>query len=179
MNRLFVAAALVASLRGAAGAAQVSLTRLPGGGHRIEAEFQVAASSGLVTEVLGDYGRIDEFVSSVVESVVLQRNADGALVAQRAEGKLFFFTKAVDVVLRVRERPGRLDFEDVSGKDFERYAGSWDVSPAPDGSLVSYRLEAKLKSGGEGRFARFALRRGASKLIDQLRAEILRRAAAR
>ena len=70
----------------------------------------------------------------------------------------------------------RIAFHDVLGKDFRSYAGEWRI--ASDSTLiqVDYELEAEFNSAIMRSFCRGAMRRAAEDLLEQVRAEMMRRA---
>lgn len=140
--------------------------------------FQVAASSAAVWSVLTDYDHIDRFVSSMRESRVVETRPDGTyVVEQQAVGSVLFFSRKVRVRLAVRRSDAELNFADLGHADFRCYAGSWTTRPLGSGTEVTYRLEAEPDFLAPSVLMRRGLARGAKDLLDQVRAEIVRRAA--
>jgi hypothetical protein len=162
-------------------AVTLTLADLGQGGYRVTGEFDVPARQSLAWAVLSDYDRIGDFVSSVRKSVILERGPDHVLLEQEGSGKVFIFSKRVHVVLHVTEEDKQaIVFHDVSGRDFSRYDGRWDVTRTNDNAThVSYVLNATLKSRKPGFLVRGSMQESARGLLEQVRAEIVRRTPAR
>jgi hypothetical protein len=78
------------------------------------AEFE--GEIGRTWQVLTDYGRIAEFVPSLQVSRVISRGLNSAVVEQRGEARLLFFSYPINVRLAVTERPHeRVESRAVSG----------------------------------------------------------------
>jgi hypothetical protein len=177
-----IAAALLALVSGAArvfaAPAEVGLKRLPGAAYELHGEFTVAASTAVIWGVLTDYEGIPSYVSSMRSSRVLETRADGSLlVEQKAVGGMFFLKRTVTILLEVRRGEGSLEFEDVGREDFWRYEGGWTTKPAATGVLVSYSLIAQPDFAAPTMIMSRVMKRGARDLLDEVRAEILRREA--
>lgn len=169
-------AATVCAGQAALAESALSMEEPSRGVYSLEGFFSVDASSATAWSVLTDYDGIAGFVSSMRRSRVLERRADGVLVEQEAYGRIFLFSRRVRVLLRVRERPlEEIAFEDISREDFDFYAGSWSIEGAGPSLRVLYRLEAKRRFAAPEFIARGMFRRNAQALLDQVRAEILRR----
>ena len=144
--------------------------------YTVEGVFQVKASSTSVWNVLTDYDHIARFVPSMRQSRVVETRPDGSsLVNQEAVGSVLFFSKAVHVRLDVRRDDEALRFEDLLHKDFRRYAGSWTARTVGEQVEVTYRLEAEPDFMAPSTLMRRGLKRGAKDLLNQVRAEIVRR----
>src|SRR5688500_14248021 len=88
------------------------------GDYRVEGGFEVEASSAAAWAVLTDYDRIDEFVSSLRESRLVERSSGAAVVDQEALAGFLVFGREVRVRLRVEERAGEhILFEDTLRRD--------------------------------------------------------------
>ncbi len=174
-------AAMLAVLTGAASGAfasetRVSLRLLPDKTYEVSGDFIVDASTATIWGVLTDYNHIPAFVSSMRSSRVRQDRGDGSLlVEQKAVGDMFFFSKTMRILLEVRRRPDELRFTDVGGQDFRVYDGTWEARPTSDGVGVSYRLRVEPNFLAPAFILSRAVKRGARNLLDQVRAEILRR----
>jgi carbon monoxide dehydrogenase subunit G len=180
MTRLRRAAALLALALGAApaiaGAVEVKVTRGPGKGYSITGSFTVQASSSAVWAVLTDYDRIGDFVKEMRRSKLVTSRADGLkIIEQETVGSALIFSRVVRVVLEIRREPGRLLFKDVGREDFRDYSGSWSVASVPPGTEVVYHLDALPDFKIPSFMMRSGMKRGARKLLDQVRAEIERR----
>jgi hypothetical protein len=158
----------------------MTIADLGQGGYNVSGMFDVEAPSSLAWAVLSDYERIGDFVSSVRRSSVLERGPDYAVVEQEGSGKVFVFSKRVRVTLRVTEKPPRtIAFRDVSGMDFSAYDGQWDISEKDGVTHVGYMLNATLRSRKPAFLVRGGMQGSARELLEQVRTEILRRAATR
>lgn len=148
------------------------------GGCRVRGSFQAPVSRAVAWSVLTDYDHIGDFVSSVRSSRI-ERAADGRrLLRQDAVGKAFLLHPRIQVLLEIREDPGRrIAFHDVLGKDFRAYAGEWRIAADSSAMLVEYELAAEPRSAMGRALCRGMLRHTAQDLLEQVRAEILRRAA--
>jgi carbon monoxide dehydrogenase subunit G len=145
---------------------------------RLEGRFTTAASSATAWSVLTDYDHISAFVTSMRSSRVKARGDGYLLVEQESVAKMLWFQRKLDVVLKVREEPPRfIAFEDVSKTSFARYEGSWTLQDTPAGREVIYRLT--VKGGLIGLVARSRSQSMVKELLEQVRAEIGRREAAR
>lgn len=159
--------------------ARVDVERRDDGLFAIDGRFSVCASTAAAWSVITDYAGIPTFVTSMKKSRVTGALSDGTLIVeQTAVGRMFLISKTLHVKLEVRRDPGRMTFEDVGRADFWIYSGSWSVHAAPDGCEVRYRLLAQPDFPAPGFLLGGAMRRGARELLDQVRAEIQRRAAA-
>ena len=145
---------------------------------RLEGRFMTAAPLATAWSVLTDYDHIPAFVASMRSSRVKARGDGYLLVEQESVARMLWFQRKLDVVLKVREDPPRsIAFEDVSKASFERYEGSWTLQDTPAGREVIYRLT--VKGGLIGLVARSRSQGMVRELLEQVRAEIVRRAAAR
>ncbi len=99
------------------------------------------------------------------------------MLKQRARGKLFVFSKHIEVLLSVIEIPmTQITFEDVSSKDFYSYQGSWEIQGEGAGPFdVVYRLNARRKFSAPGFLAKTAFKNNVESLLNEVRMEIVRR----
>jgi carbon monoxide dehydrogenase subunit G len=179
-GRMAAAGALLLLLLPVAGAAGVVTVEVDSaaGSCGVRGRFHVALPPPAAWAVVTDYDHIPEFVPSMVSSRT-ERQPDGRLlVRQTAKGGVFIFRRRVNVLLELEEEPGRrIGFRDVLGKDFKHYVGEWRIEADSLGTNVRYALEAEPKSVPRA-LCRSVLRRTAKDLLQQVRVEILRRAAA-
>jgi len=144
----------------------------------LDRTLALAAPPARAWAVLTDYAGMPAFIRSMVSSTELERSGGKALVAQVAEGRLLFFSRRLTVVLRVREdRERTIAFEDVSHASFVSYRGSWTVSPAGAGAVLRYVLDAEPSFWLPGFLLDAFVRHAVDDLLDEVRVEILRRAA--
>jgi Polyketide cyclase / dehydrase and lipid transport len=145
---------------------------------QLEGRFMTAASSATAWSVLTDYDHIPSFVSSMRSSRVKGRGDGYLLVEQESVARMLWFQRRLDVLLKVREEPPhRITFDDLSKVSFERYEGSWTLQDTAAGREVIYRLT--VKGGLIGLVARSRSQGMVKELLEQVRAEIGRREAAR
>lgn len=147
-------------------------------GCHVRGAFRAPVTAAQAWGVLTDYDHISEFVRSMRSSRI-ERGGDGQLlVRQEAVAGALLLHHRVDVLLEIHEEPGRrIRFSDVLGKDFSTYAGEWRISADTSGTRVEYELEAEPRSAMARAFSHLMLRGTVSELLEQVRAEMLRRAA--
>jgi carbon monoxide dehydrogenase subunit G len=145
------------------------------GVYSVSARFLVSQPPATVVAVLTDYERIPEFMPGVESSVVLQRGAGRAVVAQDAVSHLMMFTKRVHLELEVVERPDMLQFRDRSGRSFVRYEGKWRFCEQDRGTNISYELVAEPSFDVPQFVLKRLLKRDSAEMIQRLRQEILAR----
>ncbi len=145
---------------------------------RVEGDFHASAPPLVAWQVLSDYDHIADYVHSMVSSRS-ERDSSGALhVHQIAVGGLFVFKRKVNVVLAISEEHGkRIEFRDVLGKDFWHYHGEWRIEPDSGGVHVHYELEAEPRMAVPRGLYRGMLKDAAGDLLNEVRGEMLRRAA--
>ncbi|RPI52841.1 MAG: hypothetical protein EHM55_15505 [Acidobacteria bacterium] len=146
--------------------------------YTVEAAFEVTVDPQIVWAVLTDYEGISGFVSSIRQSTVKRREAGRVVLEQHGVGKAWIVSVPMHVVLDVREQDGRvLMFRDLCGKSFSTYEGQWAISTTGGRTRVTYWLKADPSGRQPAMFARPAIRGSVKKLLDEVRAEILARAA--
>jgi len=149
------------------------------GVYSVRGAFEAPVPAGVAWSVLTDYDHIGAFVTSMRSSSIERRDGSRLLVRQEAQGGMFALRRRVHVLLKVREEPERrISFTDVLGCDFRRYDGGWSVEPVGSGTSVRYELEARPVAAMPHVLGRAMLRRAAERLLEQVRGEMLRRAAA-
>lgn len=155
---------------------EVRLIHRPDKTFEVSGAFNVQASSTVVWNVLTDYDRIPTFVTSMRSSHIRDAQTNGAvIVEQKAIGDMFFLTRTVRVVLEIHRNSERLLFKDIGQKDFLIYDGEWEVRTSQEGMRVSYRLRAQPRFLAPSFLLSGAMKRGARNLLNQVRAEIIRR----
>lgn len=164
-----------------AGAAEpMSVTVTPDeGSYRVGGTFTVGAAAQQAWDVLTDYEGMPDFVSDITASRVLRRGPEGPTIEQSGSGRFLFVSRSVTLTMAViEERPFLIMFRDVDGRKFRRYEGTWRIEPAEGGSVVTYELLAEPHPSLGPRFAaRRVLMANAKRLLQEVRAEIERRAA--
>jgi hypothetical protein len=150
------------------------------GAYQIHGAFQVAVPVAVAWDVLVDYEHIGAFVHSVKSSAFIVRSDGERVLQQQAVISSFLFRRSVYVELALQEVPRRrVEFLDVSRRDFDHYAGSWDLSSDSLGTAIEYTLAASPVHGLPGLLGRGVASRQARDLLGQVRGEMLARAARR
>jgi carbon monoxide dehydrogenase subunit G len=156
----------------------VEVTRAQDKTYSVEAAFEVTAAPQVVWAVLTDYEGIAGFVSSIRQSTVKRREPGRVVIEQHGVGKAWIVTVPMHVVLEVREDGERvLAFRDLCGESFTTYEGQWEISASEGRTRVTYRLKADPSGRQPALLARPAIRGSVKKLLDEVRTEILARAA--
>lgn len=167
-----------APLAGAYTPISVQVERVADQAYVVEAAFDLDAPSHIVWEVLTDYEGIGRFVSSIRQSTVKQREPGRVLIEQHGVGRAWIFSMPMHVVLDVREHDQRLlAFRDTCGKSFTSYEGAWGLASAGTGTRVTYHLKAAPTGGQPAALTRAAMRGNVKRLLEEVRNEILARAA--
>ena len=144
----------------------------------VDAAFDVDAPATIAWEVLTDYEGIGRFVSSIRQSTVKQRSGGRLLLEQHGVGRAWIFSLPIHVVLEVREHDQRLlAFRDVCGKSFTTYEGAWEITTIGSVTRVTYRLKADPGGRQPAMLAKSTIGGSVRKLLDEVRQEILARAA--
>jgi ribosome-associated toxin RatA of RatAB toxin-antitoxin module len=146
------------------------------GTYSVTACFQVPQSASVALDVLTDYEHIPRFMPGVKSSVVLERAAGRALVAQEAVSRLLLFSKRIHLTLEITEGPGALQFRDRSGRSFKRYEGQWTLSENGGETSIKYELVAQPSFDVPEFILKRLLSRDSGEMIEGLRAEIAARA---
>lgn len=147
------------------------------GTYTVAARFFVDQPPSAALAVLADYAQISRFMPGVRSSVVLERAAGHAVVAQEAVSSVMLFSKRVHLVLEIDEQPDALVFRDRCGRSFARYEGAWRVSPANGRTAITYELTAEPSFDVPGFMLKRLLRRDSTAMIERLQREIAARAA--
>jgi carbon monoxide dehydrogenase subunit G len=181
LHRLVIALAfsiLSAPMLGANTPVSVDVENGAGKTYVVDAAFDVNVPTSLVWEVLTDYEGIGRFVSSIRQSTIQRREAGRVLLEQHGVGRAWIVSLPMHVVLDVREHDQRkLVFRDVCGKSFTTYEGTWELITIGSGTRVTYRLTADPNGRQPAMLARSAIKGSVRKLLDEVRHEILTRAA--
>ena len=126
-------------------------------------------------------------------SVDVERTADRTFVVEAAfdvnvpasmawevltVGRTWIGSVPIHVVLDVRGHDRRvLEFRDVSRTDCSDYAGAWEIRNAGAFTRVNFRLRAEKLGRPPAALVARAIRRNVTRLLDEVRDEILVRAA--
>ena len=175
---IIVLSILSAPALGANAAVNVDVARGADQAYVVDAAFDVNVPASVAWEVLTDYEGIGRFVSSIRNSTIKKREAGRVLLEQHGVGRAWIVSLPMHVVLDVREQDQRvLAFRDVCGKSFSTYEGTWELITIGGGTRVNYRLKADPNGRQPAMLARSAIKGSVKKLLDEVRHEILARAA--
>lgn len=154
----------------------VGLTRTGEGAYRVTGSMRAKVPLETAWGVLSDYETIGGFVGNILESRVVSRDGNGLVLDQKSSARFLVVTATFEVSLLVRERPrAAILFEDVLGRDFERYAGGWYLAEEGDGTRIRYEVELKPK-GLVPAFVRAPLIRGhVKRMLEEVRREMSHR----
>ncbi len=156
----------------------VDVERAVDNAYTVEAAFDVNVPASIAWAVLTDYEGIGRFVSSIRQSTIKQRGPGRVLLEQHGVGIAWIFSVPMHVVLEVREHDERtLAFHDVCGKSFTVYEGAWGLMPIDGGTRVTYRLKADPTGRQPAMLAKSAIKGSVTTLLNEVRQEILARAA--
>ena len=175
---IVVLSILSSSALGANTPVSVDVERSTDKAYVVDAAFDVNAPATIAWEVLTDYEGIGRFVSSIRQSTVKQRNGGRVLLEQHGVGRAWIVSLPMHVVLEVREHDQRLlAFRDLCGKSFTTYEGAWEITTIGSVTRVTYRLKADPGGRQPAMLARSAIGGSVRKLLDEVRLEMLARAA--
>lgn len=144
----------------------------------VRGAFVAPVSATIAWKVLTDYDGISRFVKSM-HSSRMERGKDGRrLLRQDAVAKVFLVRRHMRVLLEIQEDSGkRISFHDVLGKDFRSYVGEWRLSSVSNETRVEYELLAVPRAAVARALCRGMLHNAARDLLEEVRAEMMRRAA--
>lgn len=109
----------------------------------VEGRFLTPAPRQIVWAVLKDYESIPRYSPSLKSSVITARQGSIVMLTQEGTAGFLFFKRHFVMKMKVRESfPDRIDFEELSHRDFEKYQGHWQVTETVAGTEVAYGLEA-------------------------------------
>jgi carbon monoxide dehydrogenase subunit G len=144
--------------------------------YRVRASLHVSVPPAIAWNVITDYDRIADFVSSMRASRA-ERGPDGLVVHQEVVAGVFPFRRRLKVSLAIDEDPGRrISFRDALGASFRTYQGQWRITPEASGTRVEYALDARPRAAFPRRIGRSMMSRSAQGLLQEVRDEMLRRA---
>ena len=162
----------------AASPIDVAVERGSDSAYVVEAAFDVNVPASITWDVLTDYEGIGRFVSSIRQSTIKSREPGRVLLEQHGVGRAWIISLPMHVVLDVREHNHQsLAFHDICGKSFSVYEGTWALSAIEGGTRVTYRLRADPTGRQPVMLAKSAIRGSVKQLLDEVRQEMLTRAA--
>ena len=97
--------------------------------YRIASNGTVAATPAVVWRILTDYNHLADYLPNLDSTRVVSRNGDTVIVEQLGTARFLFFSRAIRLVVQVRERaPDRIDISLIDG-DMKVYRASWELIP--------------------------------------------------
>ncbi len=143
----------------------------------VRGAFTVDVPRDVAWAVLTDYEAIPRFVHTMRASRLERDSTGRVLLRQEAVSGAWFVHRRMRVLLELHEtRLDSIGFRDVSGADFRAYAGEWRIASGPGDVRVEYRLQAEPKDFLARTLCHGPLRRTARELLEEVRAEMVRRA---
>jgi hypothetical protein len=115
----------------------VSVTR-SGEAFQVEASAEFDGTVARTWQVLTDYGRLAEFIPDLQSSRVVSRSGNEAVVEQKGEARVLFFSFPIDLRLAVTEHPyERVSSRAVSG-NFREMRGTYSLEAGQGRILLRY-----------------------------------------
>jgi ribosome-associated toxin RatA of RatAB toxin-antitoxin module len=139
----------------------------------------VAAARELAFEVLTDYDRMDQFLPGMIESTVVSRSANGAIVDQVAEEGVLFFRQRVALRAEIGETPPSLITMRALAGSFRHLEGTYAVSRREQHTLIEYRGRFVPDFELPAVFGLYVVRHSLQRHLEAIADEIDRRLAAR
>lgn len=147
--------------------------------YQARGSFVVAATAAAAWEAIADYAAIPRIAPSVKVSRIVSRDGGKVMVEQEAVAAFLFFSKRIHLLLEIVESPpGEVKFRDTARREFTHYEGFWTIEEAGDGVRVSYGIDVERGFSAPDFLAKRFFKKQAESLMDSMREEILRRAAA-
>lgn len=143
--------------------------------HRAEQRIEIPAAPAACFDTITDYETFPDWQDAVVSAEVIDRYADGLgrMVEVVADAKFR------EVTYRLHyhyERPARVWWDFVAGHGVEHIEGEYVFEPAGEGTLAAYRLGIDPGIPVPGIVARRLNQSVMKRSVEDLRAEVLRRA---
>ena len=126
----------VTGFAGAAPGAEVAVhvTR-NGDSFSVEASAEFEGTVTRTWQVLTDYGRLAQFVPDLQVSRVLSRQGNRAVVEQKGEARVLFFSYPIDVRLAITEHPNERIVSRAVAGNFREMRGAYSLE-AGQGRIV-------------------------------------------
>jgi ribosome-associated toxin RatA of RatAB toxin-antitoxin module len=134
---LLVLLVLLASVPAAGADISVNVAR-HGEAFDVEASAEFAGTVARTWQVLTDYGRLAEFVPDVQSSRVVSRNGNQAVVDQKGEARVLFFSFPIDVRLAITEHPYERVSSHAVGGNFREMRGTYSLEAGQGRILLRY-----------------------------------------
>jgi ribosome-associated toxin RatA of RatAB toxin-antitoxin module len=100
----------------------------------IEMQAAVKAPLDVIWNTLTDYNRLAEFIPGMASSRIVEKRGNILIVEQSGTARLWLFSYAIDVVVKVTEqRPHAISVNVISG-NLKQLEGGYQLQPLGDGS---------------------------------------------
>ena len=96
---------------------------------KVSASVDLPVDRDLAWSVLTDYEQYPRFVSSLRESRIIARTADGLVVDHKGEFAFLFFSRRIELRLLVNEYPRQSVVAHSMGGDFTEFASRYALQP--------------------------------------------------
>jgi ribosome-associated toxin RatA of RatAB toxin-antitoxin module len=107
----------------------------------VTASAFVRATPRQTWAVLTDYERLPEFVSDLIASRVVSRDAHDVVVEQRSKTGFLFLSQRICMLIRIEEQPySAIDVTLIEG-DMRHYAAHWMLTPATQDGMTGTRVQ--------------------------------------
>jgi ribosome-associated toxin RatA of RatAB toxin-antitoxin module len=106
---------------------------------QIEASAEFEGTVARTWQVLTDYGRLAEFVPDMQTSRVVSRDGHRAVVEQKGEARVLFFSFPIDVRLAVTEHPYERVVSRAVAGNFREMRGAYTLEAGQGRILLRYQ----------------------------------------
>lgn len=137
MARSFLLPLLLLLAPAQAAEISVHVTR-SGEAFQVDASAEFEGTVARTWRVLTDYGRIAEYVPDVRTSRIVSRDGNNAVVEQKGQTRVLFFSFPVDVRLAVTEHPYERVVSRAVGGSFRELRSSYSLEAGEGRILLRY-----------------------------------------
>jgi hypothetical protein len=137
--RAFIVAllALLASAPAVSAEIAVKVAR-SGEAFQIDASAEFAGTIARTWQVLTDYNRLAEFIPDMETSRVVSRNGNQAVIEQKGEARVLFFSFPIDLRLAIVEHPYDRVFSQAVAGNFREMRGTYSLEAGQGRILLRY-----------------------------------------
>jgi len=142
----------------------------------IMGEVTISVPIDTVWNVLTDYENLKSFIPGILESSILSENNSNKIILQKGKSKFLFFSKTIEVKLRLTEQKlEKLIFDLIEGP-FHIYRGEWNLSITSIGDIrLTYEAIVKPDFFSPGYVIKRVLSNDFRKSLESIRKESQRR----
>ena len=109
-----------------------------GDAFEVDASAELDGTVARAWQVLTDYGRFAEFVPDLHASRVVSREGNRAVVEQKGEARVLFFSFPIDVRLAVSEQPKERIVSRAVAGNFREMRSDYSLEAGPGRVVVRY-----------------------------------------